>query len=293
VEEFIPVPPKFSSEYIAECKSKGDLRHILFEYYKYIARLSNAYGRIDYDSPAIRKIGNRDYIILVAMLQRFARLMLSNLTLGQNGKNLETIGIIDRSIVESAVKTCWLCTSPLADRFDRFIADGFKADIELKWQLKSIIENRGHALVIENRMIKSIEKRISNSGFTEAQLVAIKKLPDVASMIDFVFKDRVNYVIEYKIGSHFVHGSWNDLMANYIEEEDGVLSPRQESREFNDNQFLNVATLVVEALKRFSVYVVEEIQEAENFYEIPKMILTQIIELYKEKFDVDFGSSES
>lgn len=285
----LPDPPHFEDSFIASCRAQHDLRPILFEYYKYVGILASYYAGILHDSPAVAGVGLREYTILVGMLQRCARLILSNLNLGQKGKNRETIAIIDRSIVETAVKLSWLCVDDAADRFDRYVADGFKGDIELRNEITSNVSKRGYTLVIEKRMLGSIAKRILNSGLTETQILSAKKLPDVATLIEKVFPGRINYVVQFKLASHAVHGSWNDIMANYLEMIDGKLVPRTESRELHENQYLNIATMVVEAMAHFSKFCFEKGEIADNLAQIPRNLLAEIQEIYKDDIDADFA----
>src|SRR6266480_119580 len=58
---------------------------------------------------AFRHIPSQHYHVLVGLLNRCARLMLSNIALSHEGKFGETTAIIDRCIFETAVKLTWLC----------------------------------------------------------------------------------------------------------------------------------------------------------------------------------------
>src|SRR5437016_11665204 len=111
--------------------------------------------------------------------------MLANVALSHQGVFGETTAIIDRCIFESAVKIIWLVNSQDKEKFRRFIADGLKTELELKDEIDSIIASRdGHQLVIEKRMLESIQRAIDSSGMSAQEIADTKKLPDLATMIN-------------------------------------------------------------------------------------------------------------
>jgi Family of unknown function (DUF5677) len=181
----LPDPPKFSADDWKRARDSGDYCPLLFEWYKFTSTLCNFSASIRPDSPAVRPINRLHYAVLIGLLNRCARLMLSNVALSHEGLFGETTAIVDRCIFESCVKVCWLCQNAAADGFERFLADGLKIELELKEKIERAVTSRGgQTLEIEKRMLQSIARYVESSGMSAADVAAAKKLPDMAAMIE-------------------------------------------------------------------------------------------------------------
>ena len=112
LDSLLPTAPTFSDEEVRECQRTGNFEPILFEWYKFVAQLAMIVAHIQSESQAFRKIPARQFHVLVGLLNRCARLMLSNVVLSHEGRFGETTSIIDRCIFESAAKVLWLLVSP-------------------------------------------------------------------------------------------------------------------------------------------------------------------------------------
>src|SRR3990167_3353096 len=136
----IPLPPEFTEEQLKRCSDSGEYSTVLFEWYKYVGRLANYFACISLDSPGIRDIDEAHHSILIGLLNRCSRLILSNVTLSHEGLFGETTSIIDRCIFESAIKLNWLCANPTDENFNRFIAEGLKTEVEFKKKIELTLE---------------------------------------------------------------------------------------------------------------------------------------------------------
>jgi len=134
METILPDPPKFSDELVEQCNQQRDYRPMLFEWYKYVGILCNIAACLDIESPAFRHIPEVHFAGLAGQLNRCSRLMLANVRLSSTGRYGETTRLIDRCIIESAIKVRWLCFKNDRESFIRYIADGLKKDLELKRQ---------------------------------------------------------------------------------------------------------------------------------------------------------------
>ena len=85
------------------------------------------------------------YYVLIGLLNRCARLMLSNVALSHERKFGETTAIVDRCIFESAVKIIWLCHAASDEEFTRYLADGLKTEVEFKARIEADIAANGGA----------------------------------------------------------------------------------------------------------------------------------------------------
>jgi hypothetical protein len=103
-EHVIPDPPSFSDEDIRHCRETGDYKPILFEWYKFVASLGFVLVNIVPTCPEFRSIPAQHYHVLMGLLNRCTRLMLSNVALSHEGKFGENTAIVDRCVFESAIK---------------------------------------------------------------------------------------------------------------------------------------------------------------------------------------------
>jgi len=172
----VPLPPEITEEEIQRCRETGDYCPVMFEWYKYVALVANFFASIQLDSPAIKEIPKIHHSVLIGLLNRCSRLMLSNVALSHEGIFGETTSIIDRSIFESAIKLSWLCHKSDEESFNRFIAEGLKTEIEFKKKIESNITQRnGQKTIIENRMLRSIGNYIEKSGLSIESITESKK----------------------------------------------------------------------------------------------------------------------
>lgn len=284
----LPNPPTISVEELEECRRSGDFCPILFEWYKYVGLLCNYYACIQLDSPAIREIPPTHYFVLVGLLNRCSRLMLANVALSHEGLFGETTSIVDRCIVESAIKVTWLSHNKNEDYFKRLLSEGLKTEIEFKERIEAIIEERGAPLQIEKRMLESIRNHINSSGLSEDEIRVSKKLPDMAAMIDNLGHDRLMYIVAQRIGSHHIHGTWPSLRLHYLEEEDGVLKPRDHNCETHVNQYVFVPILVLKAMNSFIEFICNNPADIDAFQSAPIAVEKEIMKINQEVVGKDF-----
>lgn len=290
-ENFLPDPPVFADELVEQCRRDRDFRPMLFEWYKHIGVLCNRAACLAPDSPAFREIPAVHYAVLIGLLNRCSRLMLANIRLSCTGRYGETTRLLDRSIAETAIKVQWLCHKGNPDSFLRYLADGLKKDLKLRRHIEENVRERGgDTLVIETRMLRSINECISLSGLSEQEVNDAKKLPDFAAMFrDLDFED-LFYTAIQRMGSHAVHGTWSDLVFNYLRHEDGQdFYPRDHEIDTQDVQFIVVAWLVLAAISSFLDYVAADPSEVKDFISVLEDIKEKLIEIQDLAWTSDFG----
>jgi uncharacterized protein DUF5677 len=253
----LPEPPSFDEDVISRCKVGGDYAPMFFEWYKYVAMVSHVYSSLLPESPSIKRVSPLHFAVLIGFLNRCARLMVSNLRLGAEGRYGETTALLGRCILETAIKTMWLCKTTCADRFERLVADGLKGDLELKERILAEIAKRdGAVLEIERRMLDSITRYITLAGMTEHEINTFRPLPDLASLMAATGYGRISYVVVQKMGSHYVHGTWSDLLANYLEvDAAGRFHLRDSNVRTHENFYALGSLLVLDALKAFVEFI--------------------------------------
>ena len=288
-----PSPPHFTEAEFESCRKANDFCPILFEWYKYTGLIANTVASIDRRSPAAKRVHNSHYGALIGLLNRCSRLMLANVALSHEGLYGETTALIDRCIFESCVKVQWLCLKTSDESFSRYIAEGLKSELALKSEIETrIASNDGAVLPIERRMLDSIGRCLATSDLIEEQIAAAKKLPDLASMLDALGRDKLAYVVGQKIGSHHVHGTWPSLLFHYLEQdEDGTFRPRDHNVPTHVNQYVFIPLMVISASKAFSAWLMNE-PEASGLIDMLQSLEDELLSINREVIGGDFSLAE-
>ncbi len=251
----LPRAPEIGEERWQEARKTGEYEYIAFEEYKFIGQMTALIAGIQRNSPAFQEISTQHFNVLIGLLNRCARLMLATLDLSHKGKFGETSAIIFRCIVETGLKITWLCVDSSQEKFDRYIGDGLKPELELRESIDKNIQDRGgEELPIEKRMRESINKHIATAQITEEQIREAKKVPDVASLLTSLGFPRLVYVALYRMGSHHVHGTWPSLLFHYLDESDvlDVFEPRGNNASTRANEYVAVSLIIIKALDAYA-----------------------------------------
>lgn len=294
MEDFgLPQPPQIDEAQLLRCRESGDFCPVLFEWYKFVGLLCNFFARIRSDSEDLREIAPLHYAVLVALLNRCSRLMLANIALSHEGRFGETTGILDRCIFESVVKLSWLCEKADDNSFKRLMLDGLKSDVEFKGVILANVAARGgEPLVIEERMLQSIDNYLSTVPTTDAEVAASPKLPDLASMISVIGHGRLVYVVGQRMGSHHVHGTWPSLFRDYLEEHEGMLGPRDHDCPTHANQYVFVMRFVLDAMRSFIRFVAKAGDGQDAFISLLDGVQEEVDKLNAEVVGGDFEHVE-
>ncbi|WP_258390968.1 DUF5677 domain-containing protein [Stenotrophomonas maltophilia] len=284
----LPEAPTITEDQLARCRAADDFCPVLFEWYKFTSALCNFLAHLQAESPAVTAPPPRDYSVLIGLLNRMSRLMFSNVALSHEGLFGETTAIIDRCIFESATKLIWLCETEHHDRFDRLVADGLKTELKFRNQIQENAAERGESLVIETRMLESIERQIQSSGLDAAHIAASQKLPDLASMIAALRRNKLLYLVGQKIGSHHVHGTWPSLTFHYLEEANGALVPRGHDCSTHVNQYVFVPLIVLDALRSFARFVFRDPADCGEIIGLIDSVEQEIMTINAEVVGNDF-----
>lgn len=290
----LPQPPEFSDEEMRKCRETGDFMPVLFEWYKFVGHVCVFFAQLQKESPAAKEISPIHFAILTGLLNRCARLMLSNIALSHNGSFGETTALLDRCIFESCLKVEWLCYKGNDESFHRYLSGGLKTEIELEKEISGNIAKRegNEVLNIEKRMLSSIDRHISASGLKREEIIEAKKIPDVAAMLRDLGHERLMYVVAQRLGSHHVHGTWPSLLLHYLEvDDDGGFSLRDHDCDTHPNQFVMTPLLVLGAVRSFIVFLIEA-EEAEAIVDLLDSVQEEILKINAEMVGSDFQSAE-
>jgi hypothetical protein len=175
-KEILPDPPSISEDDLRYCRESGDYRPILFEWYKFVGSLCTLLAHVKRESAAFRPIPRQHYHVLAGLLNRCARLMLSNVALSHEGRFGETTAIVDRCIFEASVKILGLSTESSQSKFTRYLADSLRTEIKFRDLIEHNITARASAASdIETRMLESIGNHVKASELDESDVNATKK----------------------------------------------------------------------------------------------------------------------
>jgi hypothetical protein len=266
---------------------------MLFEWYKHVGQATILVASIRPESPGLRKIPAVHYSILVGLLNRCARLMLSNTRLSCTGRYGETTRLIDRCIVESAVKAMWLAQGLEPDRFTRFLADSTRSDLALEREIESRIQARkGAVWPIESRMLGSIARTLDLTGLDRDTLSQAKRMPDMRSVMLEVGLDERAYIGMQRMGSHAVHGTWSDLVHCYLEPDpSGRLLPRDHNVATHHTQFVMVLLMVLSANREFVGAVASNPEDVAEINSVIQTAWDAVRAIELEDSAADFGRS--
>jgi hypothetical protein len=119
---------------------------------------------------------------------------------------------------------------------------------------------------VEVSMAKSIRRALEASGLTADQVRNEPRLPNMYSIMRELGLDRTFYVAIQVGGSQAVHGTWSDLLANYVTYEgEGSFVPKADSGVPYASQYLGISFVVLTALSVYVRFLIEEGQCADDF----------------------------
>jgi hypothetical protein len=280
----IPERPTTIALAVQRARGTGDYGGAFYYWYQYVGTIVGFFVSIDPASPSMRPLRTVNYRTLLGLLNRCARLMLSNVKLSEEGTFGETTAILDRCIFESALKVRWICRNDNMDEAVlRLISTSLQAEFDLEQEIRTNIEARGNEEPIETRMLRSINRHIDLSTYTRDEIHASRRLPNILQMQEDIGDPRLEYVINQRIGSHAIHGNWSDLVRNYLQEGDeGEIYPRDHNSPTDFGQYISISTQMLRAI---SAYISTCCSDEEFVIEIEALlegILREIVELAAE-----------
>ncbi len=286
--------PNFTEELWTYCRKHNDFMPILFEVYKHIGGVCAYFTYMSRSSPAVKEMPALHYAVLVGLLNRCIKLMLSVLHLASNKKFGDTIGLLSRSIFESSVIIQWLCKMDDDESFSRYLADGLKTDLKLKDHINENNSKReGKILVIEKDMLDSIQDYIESTDMSEKAIRDMRALPNLANMCDDIELPKSFYIGIQRMGSHSVHGTWTAIRGFSLkQDEDGEYYPRGNDVRPHENQFMITPLIILATLRCFLEYVIPDKVDREEFEdklnENEAFIISLNSEITTSDFQVDY-----
>ena len=239
-----------NDEVIRACQERNEFGGLSFALYQEATGLvwatCNAYYKTD-DGFTM----TRSQAVCMGLLSRISKLMTSVLKLSSEVEHGETVQIIDRCILESSIDLQYLLKKDDDTVFERFVKVGLKSERELYGIIQENIRNRnGQELEIERDMLRSITRTCEHSG------MKIEEIDPKAGSWGGSYRDRMTeiglgegYPIFQGMTSQAVHGSWSDLIRNYLNKNDTGYEPKSDHTQTEGKLFGPTALFATNAAK--------------------------------------------
>jgi len=140
---------------------------------------------------------------------------------------LEIANILFRCFGESLINLTYLLKNKNDKLFNEYIEYSLRAEKRLLNKINQNINIRGYELPIESRMKRSINESFKTSLFSPEQIDETKWKPWGETIYERAesIGMQEEYFALFTLGSHSVHGNWQDLMMYNLEDEKGEFLP--------------------------------------------------------------------
>ena len=248
IEEMLGPAVQVNDEVIRACQERDEFGGLSFALFK------EAAGTVWVTCNAYYDEGNgptilRNQAVCLGLLSRISKLMASVLKLSSEVEHGETVQILYRCIPESSIDLQYLLKKDDDTVFERFVKVGLKSERELYDIIQENIRN-GQELEIERDMLRSIIRTCEDSG------VKIEEINSRAGSWGGSYRDRMKeiglaegYPFFQGMSSQAVHGSWSDLVRNYLNKSETGYEPKADHTQTEGKFFGPTALFATNAAK--------------------------------------------
>ena len=250
IDEMLGPPVQVDDDLIRSCQERNEFGGLSFALFK------EATGLVWVTCNTYYETGDgftttRNQAVCMGLLSRISKLMASVLKLSSDVEHGETVQILDRCILESSIDLQYLLMKDDGTVYDRFVRVGLKSERELYDIIQENIRNRnGQELEIERDMLRSITRTCEHSG------VKIEEIDLRAGSWGGSYRDRMTgiglgegYPIFQGMASQAVHGSWSDLIRNYLNKSDTGYEPKPDHTQTEGKLFGPTALFATNAAR--------------------------------------------
>ena len=248
IEELLGPAVQVNDEVIRACQERDEFGGLSFALFR------EAAGTVWVTCNAYYDEGNgptilRNQAVCLGLLSRISKLMASVLKLSSEVEHGETVQILYRCIPESSIDLQYLLKKDDDTVFERFVKVGLKSERELYDIIQENIRN-GQELEIERDMLRSIIRTCEDSG------VKIEEINSRAGSWGGSYRDRMKeiglaegYPFFQGMSSQAVHGSWSDLVRNYLNKSETGYEPKADHTQTEGKFFGSTALFATNAAK--------------------------------------------
>ena len=252
IEEWVGPAIQVNDEVIRACQEKNEFGGLSFALYREATGLIWVTSNAFYQTIAGSTM-TRSQAVCMGLLSRTSKLMASVLKLSSEVEHGETAQILNRCILESSIDLQYLLKKNDDALFERFVKVGLKSERELYDIIQENITNRnGQELEIERDMLQSITRTCEHSG------MKIEEIDPGAGSWGGSYRDRMTeigleegYPIFQGMASQAVHGSWSDLIRNYLNKSDTGYKPKPDHTHTEGKLFGPTALFATNAAKAY------------------------------------------
>ena len=252
IEEWVGPAIQVNDEVIRACQERNEFEGLSFALYREATGLIWVTSNPYYDEgngPTIL----RNQAVCLGLLSRISKLMASVLKLSSEVEHGETVQILYRCIPESSIDLQYLLKKNDDALFERFVKVGLKSERELYDIIQENITNRnGQELEIERDMLQSITRTCEHSG------MKIEEIDPRAGSWGGSYRDRMKeiglaegYPFFQGMASQAVHGSWSDLVRNYLNKSETGYEPKPDHTQTEGKFFGPTALFATNAAKAY------------------------------------------
>ena len=252
IEEWVGPAIQVNDEVIRACQERNEFGGLSFALYREATGLIWVTSKLimmrETDPPysATKRYASE-------LLSRISKLMASVLKLSSEVEHGETVQILYRCIPESSIDLQYLLKKDDDTVFERFIKVGLKSERELYDIIQENITNRnGQELEIERDMLQSITRTCEHSG------MKIEEIDPRAGSWGGSYRDRMKeiglaegYPFFQGMASQAVHGSWSDLVRNYLNKSETGYEPKADHTQTEGKFFGPTALFATNAAKAY------------------------------------------
>ena len=250
IEKLLGPAVQVNDEVIRACQDRNEFGGLSFDLFREATGLAwvtcNAYYETG-DGPTM----NRNQAVCAGFLSRISKIMVSVAKLSSGEEHGEVVQILNRCILESSVDLQYLLLKDDDAVYERFVKFGLKGERELYDIIQKNITNRnGQDLEIERDMLLSIARTCEHSG------MKIEEIDPKAGSWGGSYRDRMTeiglgegYPIFQGMTSQAVHGSWSDLIRNYLNKSDTGYEPKPDHTQTEGKLFGPTAFFATNAAK--------------------------------------------
>ena len=162
----------------------------------------------------------RDAAIVGALLVRCMKIT-HGLLQNASDRRMELLNLFTRPLIESAVNLRFLIECGTPEVFDDFVRYSLQTERRLRTRIEAhIVEAGGEVSPIQRRILSSISRNFERSGVrpddspTGAWPTKIFDRFDRLGLND-------QYLFQFAVQSHYMHGNWHDLYSYHLRAESG------------------------------------------------------------------------
>lgn len=263
--EWISDYPDHGEDEWNRCREQGDFTLIMYDWYRWVGNFCTVVAFIQPNSPDFREIQKLNYYLLSGSLARCSHLIFAIMRLTHQGGFADAAQILHRSLSETAVKIRWLCQVDTDERITRLVADGLSSEIIFQEEIRAnIADNAGVISSIEKRMLRSISDSFDAAGIGKKEVDSINKSFKKIDMREIMTNDlsepSLQYIIQQRLGSHAVHGTWQNIKDEYLSAStihNYRFQPKGSSENFHLNYYMSGSNNVLKAIYAYADYVLK------------------------------------